>query len=126
MALAIDLFCGLGGWTEGLMSEGYTCIGFDIEAHAYGDERYPGTLVVQDVLSLDGAHFRNADLIVASPPCQEFSYMAMPWTRAKQIARALRGQDEFPDGYRGSRTTAELMALASRHEIAASKAASSR
>ena len=37
--------------------------------------------------------------------------MAMPWGRAKQIARALRGEDKFPDGYRGSRTIAELTAL---------------
>lgn len=28
--LAIDLFCGLGGWTEGLLSEGYNVVGFDI------------------------------------------------------------------------------------------------
>lgn len=67
--------------------------------------------MLQDVLTLDGAQFKDAALIVASPPCQEFSYMAMPWKRAKQIARALRGQDEFPEGYRGSRTIAELTAL---------------
>lgn len=28
--MAIDLFCGLGGWTEGLLAEGYFVIGFDI------------------------------------------------------------------------------------------------
>lgn len=109
--LAIDLFCGLGGWTEGLLAEGYEAHGFDIEAHEYGEERYPGTLFLEDVLTLDGARFKDAALIVASPPCQEFSYMAMPWKRAKQIARALRGQDEFPPGYKGSRTIAELTAL---------------
>ena len=88
--LAIDLYCGLGGWSNGLIAEGWHCIGFDIERHEYGGERYPGSLVIQDVLTLDGARFKDAALIVASPPCQEFSYMAMPWTRAKQIAKALR------------------------------------
>lgn len=109
--LAIDLFCGLGGWTDGLLSEGYRVIGFDIEKHEYGEERYPAQLVLQDVLTLHGSQFKDAALIVASPPCQEFSYMAMPWSRAKQIARALRGEDEFPEGYKGSRTIAELTAL---------------
>lgn len=92
--LAIDLFCGLGGWTEGLLAEGYDVVGFDIEQHVYGEHRYPAQLVVQDVLTLHGSQFRNATLIVASPPCQEYSYMAMPWTRAKQIAR------EYRDGTR--------------------------
>jgi len=109
--LAIDLCCGLGGWTEGLLAEGYRVIGFDIEAHEYGEERYPGQLVLQDILTLHGSQFKDAALIVASPPCQEYSYMAMPWTRAKQIGRALRGQDTFPEGYTGSLTTSELTAL---------------
>jgi len=67
--LAIDLFCGLGGWTEGLLAEGYKVIGFDIERHDYGDRmKYPAQLVLQDVLTLDGSQFKNATLIVASPP----------------------------------------------------------
>lgn len=88
--LAIDLFCGLGGWTEGLLAEGYYVVGFDIEAHEYDGERYPAQLVLQDVLTLHGSQFRSADLIVASPPCQEYSYMAMPWSRAKAKAAAIR------------------------------------
>ena len=127
--LAIDLFCGLGGWTEGLLAEGYEVIGFDIERHEYwmpdedhdGDGikgtrpvakrgitqdcavslglegtnarprtkllRYPAQLVLQDVLTLHGSQFKDASLIVASPPCQEFSYMAMPWSKAKELRR---------------------------------------
>lgn len=88
--LAIDLYCGLGGWTEGLLAEGYDVVGFDIERHVYGEHRYPAQFVVQDVLTLHGSQFKTASLIVASPPCQEYSYMAMPWTRAKQLAADYR------------------------------------
>jgi len=83
--LAIDLFCGLGGWAEALIAEGWDVVGFDIERHVYGDEKYPGTLVIQDVRTLNGAQFRGAALIVASPPCQEYSYRAMPWSRARAL-----------------------------------------
>jgi hypothetical protein len=83
--LAIDLFCGLGGWTDGLLAESYDVIGFDIERHQYGEHRYPASLVIQDVLTLHGSQFRDAALIVASPPCQAYSYRAMPWKRAKAL-----------------------------------------
>lgn len=78
--LAIDLFCGLGGWAEGFLAEGYTVIGFDILP-----QPYPGLLVIQDVRTLHGSQFRSATVIVASPPCNEYSYRAMPWKRAKAL-----------------------------------------
>lgn len=101
--ICIDLYCGLGGWSEGFLAEGYTCIGFDIEVHDYGLGRYPGHLCLQDVLTLHGSQFKDAAVIVASPPCQNYSYLAMPWSRStsnnSQGAKALRRkwETEGPD-----------------------------
>lgn len=111
--LVIDLCCGLGGWSAGFLVEGWDCIGFDIERHEYGDKRYPADLILKSILDLNGYDLRAVSpaLVVASPPCQEFSYMAMPWKRGKQIAGALREQCPFPEVYDGSRTVTELTAL---------------
>lgn len=68
--LAIDLFCGLGGWADGFLAEGYRVIGFDIERHDYGTGGYPGQLVIQDVLTLHGSQFKDATVIVAFPLAQ--------------------------------------------------------
>lgn len=83
--ICYDLFCGLGGWSEGFLAEGYKCIGFDIEKHDYGTGRYPGTLILRDVRSIHGSELKDATIIVASPPCQAYSYRAMPWKRAKAL-----------------------------------------
>ena len=80
-----DLFCGLGGWAEGFLAEGYECVGFDIEAHDYGTGGYPGKLILRDVRSIHGSELKDATVIVASPPCQAYSYRAMPWKRAKAL-----------------------------------------
>src|SRR5271169_1994689 len=96
--LCVDLFCGLGGWSEGFLAEGWQCIGFDLEQHAYGEQRYPGQLVLQDVLTLHGSQFRKADMIVASPPCQNYSYMAMPFSRGKREASWQRWERDSPFG----------------------------
>ena len=88
--LMVDLFCGLGGATEGFLAEGWDCIGVDIEQHIYGQNCYPAQLWVQDILTISGSQLRNADFIWASPPCQAYSWMAMPWSRAKTKAAAIR------------------------------------
>lgn len=88
--LMFDLFCGLGGATDGFLAEGWDCIGIDIERHQYGDHRYPAQLWIQDILTISGAQLRDADFLWASPPCQTYSWMAMPWKRAKAKAAAIR------------------------------------
>jgi hypothetical protein len=112
--LCIDLFSGLHGWGDAFVSEGWKVVAFDLVdmCSELGLPHPPGiSLVIQDVLTIHGSHFKSADCLVCSPPCQEFSYMAMPWSRAKQIELALRGEGEFPAGYTGSRTVAQLTAL---------------
>jgi len=97
--IAIDLFAGKGGWARGLSAVGWKVIGFDIEDKGHEG----GELVLQDVLTLHGSQFRKAHLIVASPPCQNYSYLAMPWSRSKsensQKAKAMRRrwETEGPD-----------------------------
>ncbi len=83
--IVYDLFCGLGGWSEGFLAEGYECIGYDIEAHDYGAGGYPGTLILRDIRSIHGSELKDATCIAASPPCQAYSYRAMPWKRAKAL-----------------------------------------
>ena len=99
--LCIDLFCGLGGWADGFLAEGYDVIGFDIERHDYGTGGYPGQLVLQDVLTLDGRQFKNAAVIVASPPCQAYSYRGMPWGALWREHNTMDDDGGPPGNYRG-------------------------
>ncbi len=105
--LAIDLYAGLGGWSSGLIAEGWRCIGVDIEAHVYGEHRYPADLMIRDVLTIHGSLFRDAHLIVGSSPCQEFSYRAMPWKRAKALGPPLLGMELFHAQFRIQREASE-------------------
>jgi len=79
--LVYDFFCGLGGWTEGFLSESWRCVGFDIEPQP----KYPSEFRLRDVLTIHGREVADADALVFSPPCQEPSYRAMPWSRAKKL-----------------------------------------
>lgn len=91
--LAVDLFTGLHGWGDGLVAEGWRVVGFDLEdmCGQFGHARNPDIqLVLQDVRTIHGKQFKDAALIVASSPCQSYSYMAMPWTKAKNLARWYR------------------------------------
>jgi hypothetical protein len=85
-----DLCTGLHGWLEPFVGEGYRCVGFDISdmCAEIGHPRPDGIeLRLRDITTIHGSELKDAALIVCSPPCQRYSYMAMPWSRAKaQIA----------------------------------------
>lgn len=71
---ALDLFCGLGGWSDGLAMEGFKVLGVEIEPKIA--ELYKHPCLVADVRELDGRMFRTFDLIVGSPPCRDFCIFA--------------------------------------------------
>jgi hypothetical protein len=88
--LALDLFCGKGGWTQGLLDTGWDVLGIDIEdMGGYPDG---AKLVLADVLNVakDAVAWvaqhdpRPVSLVTASPPCQEFSYSSFPFRLARE------------------------------------------
>jgi SAM-dependent methyltransferase len=76
---ALDLCCGYGGWAEGLITSGWEVFGVDIERMPYSGPQLIADVRTLPVSALPGSFA----LVVASPPCEEFSRHDQPWTRAK-------------------------------------------
>lgn len=66
---ALDLCCGAGGMTAGMLAAGFDVQGVDVVQRP----EYPAPLMVEDVRVLDPARLPSADWVHASPPCQRFS-----------------------------------------------------
>lgn len=79
----VDVFCGAGGWTQGLLSAGLThVLGIDIDAAAiatYTTNHGSNSAIVADIITLTREEFiaclagRRVDVVVGSPPCVSFS-----------------------------------------------------
>lgn len=71
MLRVLDLFCGLGGFSKAFRERGHFVVGVDIVQPAD---------VIADIrrlpIALDGW-----DVVLAAPPCDEFSRESMPWSR---------------------------------------------
>lgn len=69
----IDLFSGLGGFSQAFVDRGHKVIRFD------NDERFKDVpyTILEDVLNLKAKDFKGADIILASPPCNHFSIASL-------------------------------------------------
>lgn len=79
---ALDLFCGLGGWSDGLALEGFDVSGVEILPRIA--ELYKHSVIVSDVCDLDPNDFKGYDLIVGSPPCRDFTAGSDAWWKVKK------------------------------------------
>lgn len=64
----LELFCGLGGWSKGFAELGYHCTGIDIK-----NLGYPYNFIKADLY--DWEPKEPYDIVLASPPCTEFSVL---------------------------------------------------
>lgn len=65
----LDLFCGAGGCSVGYARAGFEVVGVDVEPQP----RYPFEFHQSDWLGYLMAHWREFDVISASPRCQPYS-----------------------------------------------------
>lgn len=108
--IVYDLYSGLHGWLEAFLLEGYRCIAFDIVdmCAEIGHPRPEGIeLRIRDVRSIHGSELKDAAVIVGSSPCQEFSYRAMPWKKAKALPPPYLGIELFNAQFRIQREAIE-------------------
>ncbi len=71
----LDLFCGRGGWVQAFPSD-WNITGYDIRDFS---SIYPFKFVQADLLKYDDFP-SDVDLIVASPPCTDFTKASLPST----------------------------------------------
>jgi hypothetical protein len=71
----LDIFCGRGGWSKPFLDREWHCTGVDLK-----DLQYCGQQFWQrDALTLELDELNKFNLIVCSPPCEEFARAWLPW-----------------------------------------------
>lgn len=66
----LDLFCGLGGWSNGFALMGFSVLGVELEPLIA--KQYEHDCIIADCRHLPLRTFR-IDVLVGSPPCRDFS-----------------------------------------------------
>lgn len=86
MKTVLDLGCGRGGWTRAFLDVGWHVIGVDVKH--YPDYPSEAEFIERDMRTLERDSLCGIDLVVSSPPCNEFSRLD---------AKALFPNDPLPD-----------------------------
>jgi len=84
----LDLFCGLGGWAVPFVEDGDDVVGIDILDFS---RQYLGKFIQKDIHEVSGKDFLNYDLIIGSPPCNEFSIAKEMWKGTKHERNVGKG-----------------------------------
>ena len=78
----LDLFCGLGGWSIPFNEAGYDCTGIDIK-----NIGYPFNFIQADLNDYTTNEYY--DIVLASPPCTNFSKVVLNWTGKNNESKGL-------------------------------------
>ena len=73
---AIDLFSGLGGFTQAAETNGIEVlchVEIDKDCGEYLQRRWPGIPLYTDINTFPSHHYAGADLVMGGPPCQPVS-----------------------------------------------------
>ena len=87
----LDLFCGAGGAGMGYSRAGFDVVGVDINPQPH----YPFEFHQADALEYLADHWREFDVIHASPPCQAYSMASTQWRKSGK---------QYPDLIKPTRT----------------------
>lgn len=73
-----DFFCGAGGFSEGFRLHGYEIASaidsWKAATEAYAANHEQALVVQKDICAWSPSEFTHPDVVVGSPPCNEFSY----------------------------------------------------
>lgn len=67
----LDIFCGLGGVSDGAALEGFDVLGIDIEDMPL--KGYKHKFLRADIRDLKGEDYQGYDVVWGSPPCRDFT-----------------------------------------------------